>query len=225
MDALQDEIRSNSTLRDLEQLRGIIIDCAKNIKSNDTTFEISTLPTVSEKLTNYMEQYIESKRKIESYQKAFLNLNQDIDQLDEGEDIETFEEYVELDKYSKKFDDVSNNIYSDLNRHEIDTIKIIRSELEKIIRPQEEEIQFEQAPIRQIPKDPMTKKPIKVAVRSTICNHVYDKDGIEEYFKLREQANKGNRIQCPQAGCTNKTMSRSELVSDEETNRLIQSLS
>lgn len=223
MDALQDEIRSNSTLNDLKQLKTIIIDCTKSIKSNDATFNISTMPAVSEKLTGFMNDYVESFKKIESYQKAFIKVKEEIDKLDEDcddQNIESFGEYVECDTYNKMFEEIAEKHYNNSNTKEKDALL----ELEEIIRPPEEEIQI-QAPTRQIPKDPMTKKDIRNAIKSTVCHHVYDKDGIEEYFRLREQANRANRIQCPQAGCLNKNMSRSELVPDEETNRLIQSLS
>lgn len=217
MQAQLDDINDETTVKTFHQFKESIIDCAKNIRSNDATFEISTLPKISDKLANHMTNYIDTVHKLESYQKAFLQINDELDKMEEEHEEEP-EDYVDLDEYRKLFDSIVQQEMI-TRPNEIGAKKV----LEKILKPPEEDIQME-APTRQIPRDPMTKKPIRIAVRSTVCGHIYDKDGIEEYFRLKILNNRANRIQCPQAGCTNKRMSKDELVLDEETNNLIQSL-
>lgn len=221
MDALIDEISQDKAATTLRHLKNNILDCAKNIKSNDATFKISTLPEVMDKLKLVMDNYITQTRQIKAHETAFMKLREELDKREEEAEIDElipnesegyrnlYEQLIET--ASASFANLEKNAMSDLN---------------KIICPSlnEEEIQFETPSSRRIPIDPITRTNIKVAVKSTVCNHVYDRDGIEDYFKQKELAKKTNKIQCPQAGCTNKRMTRGELVLDEETNELIKSL-
>mgnify|MGYP001019910426 CR=1 FL=1 len=218
MESQLQDIRDGTTLGMINQLKESVIDCAKNIKSNDITFHISTLPTVRENLTRLMDSYLETVHSVESCQNAFTKLHEQLEQLDDDQ----VEEFVDLNTYSEKFKHTIEEERAVLNSR-FDG-RTAQTELNEIIGPHiDEEIQVE-APECQIPKDPITKRDIQVAVKSTVCHHIYDQDGIEEYFRQKEQAKK-TRIQCPQAGCTNKNMKRTELILDEETNRLIQAAS
>lgn len=219
MEAELDDIRSNQTVKSINQLKTTILDCAKNIKSNDVTFSISTLPTVCDKLTELMGGYIDTMQELESCQRAFTNLHEEVLQKVDQEDGDG--EFLDLEHYDNRFQELLENANQTTTTNEIEA----QVTLDEIIRPPapDEEIVVE-APLRQIPKDPITKTAIKVAVRSTVCNHIYDKEGIENYFRQKESAKSNPTIRCPQAGCTNRNMKRSQLVLDEETNKLIQSL-
>lgn len=211
------DIRSNTALKRLDALQASIIDCAKNIKSNDAVFKISTLPSVTEKLKNLMDEYGAIYQDVEADQKAFLQVYEEVALIDE--DGDESEDYIETQIFKNKFEDIAKKEKKKLSKTHINEAK---KKLKAVISPEDEDVQFE-APARQIPKDPITKKDIRIAVKSTVCNHIYDKEGIEEYFTQKEKAKKKN-IQCPVAGCLNRSMARSEIVLDEETNNFIQSL-
>lgn len=220
MEAQLNDIRDNVSVGVINQTKDIILDCAKNIKSNDSTFNISTLPSLSDTLTNLADKYVDSLKSIVACQKAYLSLSKKIEE--EEEEARTnggvYPEVTDFPATFKKTVTAEKKKLTNYNKQ-------IKSELSKIVRPPEEadeEIRVE-APTRQIPKDPITKADIKFAVRSTVCNHIFDQEGIENYFVQKETAKK-TRVQCPLAGCTNKNMKRSELVPDDETNELIQSL-
>lgn len=214
MEAQLADIREGTTLQFVKQLRNNIKDCAKNIKSNDDTFKLSSIQSVTDKILDLMSSYVETVQGVESSQRAFIAIYQEVDDEESGQ----VEEYADLNAYTKLFEEAVAKESEISMTNEVEA----QVELEKIIRPYvDEDIQVE-APKRQIPKDPFTKKDIKVAIMSTNCKHVYDKETIEDYFTQREKINK--RVQCPHAGCANRNMTRDELVLDEETNKLIQSL-
>lgn len=217
MEAQIEDIQEHRTSQQLNKLKDILIDCTRNIKSNDETFSISTLPSISTKLTKIVDDIAEAMNRLEASQSAFLELNDLVENIEAevGPD-----EIVQSAIFSNKYEDSVKEKYNKLRQSNRDKKRIL-TELNKILRPIEEDVQVE-APTLTIPKDPITKRDIRIAVRSTVCNHVYDQEGIEDYFKQKELAKKRN-IKCPQAGCTNKTMTREELVPDDELNRFIQS--
>lgn len=192
MDEQLASIRENTTVKLLEDLKSSIADCTKNIKSNDALFEISTFPNVKARLDEIMSDYRKISRDVEASQKAFLKIFEKIDGK-EGD------EFINLNGVTEEFE------------------KEFRKELKKISTEPEEEILMEN---QQVDKDPITRQPIKFAVRSNVCKHIYDKETIHDYFKQR----KNKAVKCPKAGCTNKNMKLDELVDDEETNKIIQSL-
>lgn len=210
-----DDIRDKLTISNVQKLKDAIIDCAKEIKSNDLTFQISTLPTVSDKLFSLMDCYTDILKQLDTCQQAFLSVHELVE-VDEDESAER--DFVDLDNYLTVFKQNHDHAKS---RYKNDNSA--RSDLTKVIRPQanDEEIQVE-APQGQIPKDPITKKDIVFAVRSRICKHVFDKTSIEDYISQCESAMR-TRVKCPLAGCTNKNLTKKELEPDEEINKLIQS--
>lgn len=215
MDAQLEDIRHNVTLNTMKALRKSIIDCTKNIKSNDETFNISTLPHVSDKIIGLMGDYIDAVQRVESYQNVFLKVHEEVEAI---ENDETNKDPVPLDTIERRF----NHLITEQNR--VTTTNEIEAQLEldAILKPfEEEEIRVE-APAQQVPKDPITKRDIVLAVKSTRCGHIYDKESIEDYFNQQENAKKA--VRCPVAGCSNKSMKRKELYLDEETNKMIQSL-
>lgn len=214
MDAQLQDIRQNVTLSTMKVLRKSIIDCAKNIKSNDETFNISTLPRVKDKLIQLMDDYVDTVKKIEACQNVFLKLNEEIEAI---ENDENNKDCVELQLVTNKFNAMIAETCQNITTEETEA----QFDLEEMLRPNDDEIQQVSEPA-QVPKDPITKQNIRVAVRSTICGHVYDKESMEDYIKKKEKARK--QVQCPVAGCTNRSMKRIELVPDEEINKLIQSL-
>lgn len=212
MEALIEDIRNQTTAKTISQLEDSIIDCAKNFKSNDATFNISTLPTFGGRLLDLMGDYIAASQRLEACQNAFVIMHEKI----EGEDETDMDEYSNCEHYLKLFDTSLND---ELKKASPSQASI--NFLKKIIQV-DEEIRVEAPAQTQIPKDPITKLDITCAVRSSVCKHIYDKDSIEQYMIQKQRTKK--RIQCPQAGCTNKNMTRDELVLDNETNNLIQSL-
>lgn len=214
MEAQLEDIRENSTLEFVKQLRKNINDCAKNIKSNDNTFKLSTIQSVTDKITDLMGRYVDIIQDVESTQKAFLSVSGKV----EDEESRQVDEYADLSTYSKLFTDTVKQESQSSTTNEIEAT----AELEKIIRPYVDEDIQEEATSLQIPKDPITKQDVRVAMKSTKCKHIYDKDTIEEYFLQKQKSHK--RVQCPHAGCINRDMERKELVIDEETNKLIHSL-
>lgn len=212
MESQLEDIRNSTTLKIIQQLEDSIIDCAKNFKSNDATFNINTLPTFSQKLIELMGKYSETSRKILACQGAFVNIHGQLEEEDAGE----LDEYADTNKYMNLFDKFVRDEFKSLTKN----TKSV-TELKKIIN-MDEEIRVEAPSCNQIPKDPITKMDISFAVRSSVCNHVYDKNSIELYITQKESTKK--RIQCPQAGCANKNMTKGELVADNDVNKLIQSL-
>lgn len=214
MEAQLEDIREGATLKFVKQLRDNINDCAKNIRSNDDTFKLSTIQSVTDKFIDLMSSYVDTVQGIESSQRAFITISAKVEDEESGQ----VEEYADLDAYTKLFEETVVRENENSSTNEIEA----QVELEKIIRPYvDEDIQVE-APSLRVPKDPITKQDIKIAMMNTNCRHIYDKETIEEYFAQKEKSNK--RVQCPQAGCANRNMRRDELVLDEETNKLIQSL-
>lgn len=196
MDEQLASIRDNTTVKLLEDLKSSIADCTKNIKSNDALFEISTFSTVKGEIDTIMSDYRKISRDVEASQKAFLKIFETID----GKECD---EYINSDGTNAEFE------------------KEIKKELKKISTEPEEEILVENlVENRQVNKDPITRQAIRFAVKSKVCKHIYDKETIHDYFKQR----KNKAVKCPQAGCTNKSMKIDELVDDEETNKIIQSL-
>lgn len=204
-------MESTSSLR---HLKDNIIECAKFIKNNDATFGISTLPP--DKVVNLMRVYVDLVRRTKACDQAFDKLNLEIqNETAQAEGEETFHD---LKAYSNLFEATIQEFEQSLTDLEANAMR----EIERVIA--DEEVQVEQAPAKQIPKDPITKRNIKVAVKSTVCKHIYDRASIDDYFNQKETAPKKTKIQCPQAGCTNRNMRRDEIVADEETNELIESL-
>lgn len=215
MELQLDDIRDSITLNSIHKLRDAIIDCAKNIKSNDATFQISTLPTVTDKLYSLMDNYAKILKETDTCQQAFLQIH---DQVEQEEDEQQDRDFIDLDNYLtvfKRNHSKAKSAYPKSNP--------ARKELARVISPQtnDEEIQVE-APMRQSYKDPITKKDIRVAVRSRVCKHIFDKDSIEDYIRQSEAAKV--RIKCPLAGCTNKSLTREELELDVEINQIIQTM-
>lgn len=214
MEAQLEDIRQNVTLRTMKDLRKSIIDCAKNIKSNDETFDISTLPRVRDKIIHLMDDYVDTVKKIEACQKVFLKLHEEIEAI---ENDENNKDCIELQFVTNKFNAMIEETCQTITTDETEA----QFDLEEMLRPSDDEIQQVSEPA-QVPKDPITKQNIKVATKSTICGHIYDKESLEDYMKKKEKARKS--VQCPVAGCTNRSIKRMELVLDEEINKLIQSL-
>lgn len=215
MEAQLEDIRHNITLNTMKALRKSIIDCTKNIKSNDETFNISTLPHVSDKLISLMGDYIDAVHRIESCQNVFLKVHEEVEAI---ENDENNKDPVELNLMANRFNYLIDEQNKATTTNEIEA----QLELDAILKPfEDEEIRVE-APAQQVPKDPITKRDVVVAVKSTCCGHIYDKEAIEDYFTQQERAKK--TVRCPVAGCTNRSMKRKELYLDEETNKLIQSL-
>lgn len=194
MEAQIADIKENTIKESLNQFKVCILDCTRNIKSNDDSFGISTFPVVKGKLDDSMEDYHRILKNIEASRAAFLSTYEAID----GKEVE---EYVDLENFINEFQ------------------KKIDDELNKSGAAEpEEEILFENPQTH--PKDPITRQNIKFAIKSNVCGHIYDKEVILNYFQQR----KNKTVKCPQAGCANKKMNVEELVDDEETNILIQSL-
>lgn len=185
-------IRENETAKSLEDLKSSVLDCSKNIKSNDETFGISTFATVKDKFDGIMTDFKILSRELDASRTAFLNMYDTFNE-DEGE------EYID-----------SESVIAEFKKH-------IDQELKRTAVEPDEEIMVENL---QIIKDPITRQNIKFAVKSKVCKHIYDKETILDYFKQR----RNKAVKCPQAGCTNKNMKMEELVDDDETNKLIQSL-
>ncbi|KAL5013466.1 hypothetical protein ScPMuIL_007736 [Solemya velum] len=65
---------------------------------------------------------------------------------------------------------------------------------------------------------PYTGKEMKIPVRNKICNHNYDKDGIQQYMK-----NRGRKAKCPVSGCGNtKPVDAGDLEENKELKRFIE---
>lgn len=206
-------VRNQDNTNIINRLQENILDSTKNFKSNDNTFHISTLPHLSDKLINLMEKCIGVSQKLQACETAFVNVTRRIEEEDECDP----DEYAETDTYLKLFDRCVADELKSLVRNDTNL-----KQLKRIIQV-DEDIR-EEVPIRQhIPKDPITKMDITCAVKSNVCNHVYDKESIEAYISQKERTKR--RIQCPQAGCANLSMTRDEIVPDEEINNLIQSSS
>lgn len=187
------DIKENTIKESLNQLKACILDCTRNIKSNDDSFGISTFPVVKGKLDEAMEDYHRILKSTEASRTAFLSTYETI------EDKEV-DEYVDLENFTREFQ------------------KKIEDEINKASAEPEEEIVLENPHTH--PKDPISRQNIKFAIKSNVCGHIYDKEVILNYFQQR----KNKTVKCPQAGCANKNMKLDELVDDEETNLLIQSL-
>lgn len=187
-----EDIRQKVDRKFIAEARGIILDTAKHIKSNDKTFNITTLPDHIPKLELAMNDYIDYTKEVEASENAYLTLIEKVVAIEEGED----EEFIEDDEILEELTTLINQQKQLLDSLERDAI----DDLNKITRPQE------QAENRgpQIMKDPITKLDIRIPVQSNKCKHVFEKETIENYLTTSKK--------CPQAGCTNKRMSTKELV-------------
>jgi SUMO ligase MMS21 Smc5/6 complex component len=67
--------------------------------------------------------------------------------------------------------------------------------------------------------DPITKQPIRCAVRNQKCGHIYDKSSIKESLRFNA------RLRCPIMGCANKQfVTMGDLVEDAELQRQFDSM-
>lgn len=223
MDSFSDDTRTNDNLKTLTKIKQNILDCAKNIKSNDETFGISTLPDVSEKLSALMSNYVDTYQRLEAAQRTYLNLAKEVaaDVAAANANDDADREFLNLNDfktlYDQTFQQENETVTTETEAH-LDLQSIIEQPQP---RQEDEEVVVE-APTGQIPKDPITKKNIKVAVKNVVCNHIYDQGSFEAYFTQKEKA-KG-KCQCPVAGCQNRNIKRKDIVIDEDTNKLIESI-
>jgi len=224
MEGILDDIRNQRSLNQVKQLEHSIIDCAKNIKSNDQTFNISTFSEVCDKLSDVMSEYVSSVKHLEAAQKTFVSLQENLAedaQAPNGGDPVDLAAFEVL--FRQQFDQNLTEVLTEGNEAQIALDAIVRPNQPPPRPPQpDQDIYVEQNSQREIPKDPITKRNIKIAVRSKKCNHIYDQESIKSYISHKEK-NK-SRVQCPVAGCSNRAMKSNELVLDDETNALIQSL-
>lgn len=224
MESLMDDIRDGRSLNLLKQLKTSIFDCAKNLRSNDETFNISTFPKVCDTLSDLMGQYVNTIQQLEAAQRTFDQLLEKVAE-DENDpnggdpvDLIAFEEV-----FRQKFNCEIQESVTDEVEAQVTLNALIRPEVPQPPPPQaDEEIYVEQNANKEIPKDPITKRNIKIAVRSKKCNHVYDQESIKSYISHKEK-NK-SKVQCPVAGCSNRAMKSNELILDDVTNALIASL-
>ncbi|XP_054840739.1 E3 SUMO-protein ligase NSE2 [Eublepharis macularius] len=68
-------------------------------------------------------------------------------------------------------------------------------------------------------KCPITQEEMKKPVRNKACGHTYEEEAILEIIVRREKHNK--KARCPQIGCNNAEVKRSDLVPDEVLKRAI----
>lgn len=195
-ESLLEDIRAKIDRKFIAEAKGIIIDCAKHLKSNDKTFNIVTLPDHMQALDKAMLNYIDYVHEVEASEKAFTDIFAKVEAIDDGDD----EEYVEAEPLIEELDTLVSQVKETLVEKERDAIE----ELNKVIRPQEQETRSTNRNAQTL-KDPITKLDIKVPVQSNKCKHVFEKETIESYLE--------NSKKCPQAGCTNKRMTVKELVS------------
>ena len=215
MEHLEEDIESRRTLKEIKEYKKIILDCVTNIKSNDKTFKLDTLPQISDKFHSCMSSYISTYQCIEASHLTFNQLSEEIKTHEE--DGPHGGESVELAAFENKFNEILSAAY-----HQVGDEAEAVEQLEAMLKPQDEDVVIEAPNAQQIPKDPYSKKLIKVAVKNTTCKHIYDKGTIENYISQREQSK--SRCPCPVAGCQNKNIKRKDLVLDDETNKLIESL-
>uniref|UniRef100_A0A6G1SMH0 E3 SUMO-protein ligase NSE2 n=1 Tax=Aceria tosichella TaxID=561515 RepID=A0A6G1SMH0_9ACAR len=210
MDTLSEEIAEGKSLEVLKEYKKRIIDTAKHIKSNDATFNISTLPAACDDLTALMSNYTDLIRNIDAAERAFGIMKNDVNIAQELE-LSTFEELFKATVESQR-----RNSHLEPNAV---------SELKSFIlppAPRDEEVVVEAPTERTWPKDPITKTNIKKAVRNKVCNHIYDRASIENYIDQRNANHQ--RAPCPVAGCRHKNAEKKDLEPDDETNALIESL-
>lgn len=207
------ECESKTLLKKVHELRTILLDSVTNIKSNDATFDLNSLSVVGPELRVMMQKYIQLGKKVDSSDKAFISTYKKLDGRkidDDDQGIPNPQEYIDTLRKTKTAE------FKKLKNFEADSER----RLNELLNPPNEDIRIEDQSARQIPRDPITRLAIKNAVKSTVCHHVYDKDSIEGYIQQRVAANKPT-VKCPQAGCTNKNMTRDELIPDDEINSII----
>lgn len=227
MEAIVEEINSKKTLNSIKEFRGILVDCAKNIKSNDATFGIATLEEVTPNLDALMAKYIDTVQKLEVSERVFMQLYEELEEksrepYDEQDNNDPDAGLEDLSVWEQRFRsllDQDAEVTDQIDAH-VDLDQVLRPHQPRPSR-QEEDIVVESGQ-REIPKDPISRRPIKIAMKSKRCHHIYDKTSIESYFEQKEKAKA--KVRCPVAGCKSKDMKRSELVIDDETNALIESI-
>lgn len=206
MEVVLDEISNGKSLKLMKQQRQSIIDTAKNIKSNDDTFRISTLPEVHDKLLELMDECTNNIRQVEACEKAFTLVSHDIGGNEEL-DLDPFEELY----------------HARINAHIRDSSLEAEAlhDLKSIIKPSDDDIIADTSGDRTWPKDPISKMNIEEAVRNKVCRHLYDRASIQQYISGGRPR---KRVPCPVAGCLNKDLKVEDVESDEEINDLIESL-
>lgn len=192
-----EDIRGQVDRKFIARARSHILDGAKNIKSNDKTFGLSSLPEFLEDFDKLADIYLECIKTVQASETAYMTILNNVDAALDADG----EEFVEVKPILKEFEALTNQEREKLSNVERDFI----SELNKIIRPQEQETRQTENRSAQSIKDPITKQDIKVPVQSSKCKHVFEKETIENYLAQSKK--------CPQAGCTNKRMTVRELVS------------
>lgn len=216
-----DDISSGNTLKPINEFRDAILDCTKNIKSNDNTFGTTVLPKVSNKLSDFMSHYVDAYHQIETTQRTVSKLHSHVmdDERDPlGGDPVDLKAFGEL--YKKTYDTESKEA-SGATEY-FDELQGMLSIRRQQPVTQDEDVVVEPTVNREIPKDPITKMNIKIAVRSKKCNHLYDQTTINSYIEQRGKDR--STVKCPVAGCNNKDLKKYGFILDAETNDLIASL-
>lgn len=210
------EITSGSVRRNIEQVDNIILDCAKSLKTSDNVYKLNLLPDASSKLLKSMKSHVDTMTEIDSNERAFRDIFRKI-QDKKVHDLNN-PEYFETSEF---LNDFGNLVATGSQRQSTTSPRL--HELESIIssaRPTEDEEMVIEEPERpEIPKDPISKTTIQIAVRSKTCKHIYDKETVEKYIVSK----KTKKARCPLAGCTNTNLDIDDLQIDEDINKLIQS--
>lgn len=218
MDNQLEEINSGYNTRLIAPIGKTVLDFAKYLKNDDSVFDLSSLSEFTPRILDAMNSHVQVMRKNHALDDAYKKMYREIRASWDDEPSD----YFDWNEYGKNFDKL---IAQELKKAETGPQSRLVEDLRKITNTQQtqgEEIVVE-APILQIPKDPITKKDIKFAVRSRRCKHVYDKESIENFITT-SLANNRPRIRCPIAGCTNSDLSIDDLENDDETNNLIESV-
>lgn len=216
MESMIHEIASGSVRRSIKQVDNIILDCAKSLKSSDNVYKSNLLSDACSKLMKGMKSHNDTMNVIDSNERAFKEIFNKIQ--DKRPHDSTRADHLDARELLNDFDIIVAN---ELKKQPTNSPQL--RELESItsaVRPAEDEEMVIEEPERvELPKDPISKTNIQIAVRSKTCKHLYDKETIEKYIKSK----KNKKARCPIAGCTNTELVVEDLEFDEEINKLIQS--
>lgn len=203
---------------DLEALRKALINCTRHIKSNDDTFKISTLSLINQDITDIMKSYTNTQLRMQASQHAYETTTKELNNMLDERTEEQEGIYIDDMVYKQKLEINTTNELNRISRKSGSGFE----EIDALINPESmpdlvEEIQETEF---QIPRDPITQHEIGIAVKSKKCNHIYDKEGIEKYFEQKAKTKKS--IRCPHIGCSNKQLTREQIVIDDATNAKIE---
>lgn len=207
-EAVKHDIQQGTSRKRLARFHEILVDCAKEIKSNDDAFKISTYPQVSSELEELNKMYRSTMSSLKASEERVIKNLIKIGNMRSSE-------YIDLALVKEEFQEADNSINDEADAPDLNAL------IQNLPSDGDDVVLAEGSINKLIPRDPITKKLIQEAVRSRLCFHTYEKSSIEAYMEQKSKTRSAGRVKCPVAGCAVTSMRKNDLEPDDEMSKII----